>query len=288
MLTELKYRTFNQLLEDVSVDFSMYALENMIEPQQLIKVVQRVNYDLGLRINMTKEVVLDIINSKVRLPDDFYVLNYAMLCGEYTITQPAISGTHREDVIVPFNPNCDDPCTCQPGTCLTQCGDLLQVIQTTQYETRTYEISTVISLDNNSKTISCDCPNLTWKSPYKGQLKNGYIYLNLDHGKLYINYEGTMEDEEGNLMVLDNPYVNEYYEYALKQRLLENLYMNGEDVVQKLNLVEQRLRAARNNALSLVNTPNFAEMYKMWEMNRKAQYFKYYDMFKSYNYNSWR
>ena len=97
-----------------------------------------------------------------------------------------------------------------------------------------------------------------------------------------------MEDEEGNLMVLDNPYVNEYYEYAVKQRLLENLYMNGEDVVQKLNLVEQRLRAARNNALSLVNTPNFAEMYKMWEMNRKAQYTKYYDMFKSYNFNSWR
>jgi hypothetical protein len=89
-------------------------------------------------------------------------------------------------------------------------------------------------------------------------------------------------------MVLDNPYVNEYYEYAIKQRLLENLYMNGEDVVQKLNLIEQRLRAARNNALSLVNTPNFAEMYKMWEMNRKAQYNKYYDMFKSYNFNSWR
>ena len=259
----------------------------MIEPQQLIKVVQRVNYDLGLRVNMTKEVVLDIVNRKVRLPDDFYVLNYAMLCGEYTVTQPAISGTHREDVVVPFIPGPLDPCT-PTNTCLTQCGDLLQVIQTTQFETRTYEISTVISLDNNSKTISCDCPNLTWKSPYKGQLKNNFIYLNLEHGKVYVNYQGTMEDEEGNLMVLDNPYVNEYYEYALKQRLLENLYMNGEDVMQKLNLIEQRLRGARNNALSLVNTPDFREMYKMWEMNRKAQYGKYYDMFKSYNHNSWR
>ena len=35
-----KYRTFNQLMEDVSVDFSNYALEGMIEPAQLIKVAQ--------------------------------------------------------------------------------------------------------------------------------------------------------------------------------------------------------------------------------------------------------
>lgn len=67
----------------------------------------------------------------------------------------------------------------------------------------------------------------------------------------------------------------------MKQRILENLYMNGEDVSQKIQLVEQRLRSARNNALSIVNTPDFAEMYKLWQTNRKAQYNKYYDMFKS-------
>jgi hypothetical protein len=67
----------------------------------------------------------------------------------------------------------------------------------------------------------------------------------------------------------------------MKQRILENLYINGEDVSQRMQLIEQRLRGARNNALSIVNTPNFAEMYKVWQMNRKAQYNKYYDMFKS-------
>ena len=82
---------------------------------------------------------------------------------------------------------------------------------------------------------------------------------------------------------MDHPMINEYYEYAIKQRLLENLYINGEDVVQKLQLVEQKLRSARNNALTIVNTPDFAEMKKNWELNRKAMYHKYYNMFKSFN-----
>ena len=50
MAVSHKYRTFDQLLEDVMVDFQTYALEGMIEPAQLIKVATRVNYDLGLRI----------------------------------------------------------------------------------------------------------------------------------------------------------------------------------------------------------------------------------------------
>lgn len=278
MLTELKYKTFNQVLEDVSVDFSMYSLENMIEPQQLIKVVQRVNYDLGLRINMTKEAVIDIENRKVRLPDDFYVMNYALLCGSYTLQTPALSGTHTEDVILT---NIPDDAACN-SVCINDCGQYIQVVQKLTYETRYYEVNAPVSLAGDSKTLSCDCPDNSWKSPFRGQLKNGFIYMNIETGKVYINYQGALEDDEGNLMVIDNPVINEYYEYALKQRILENLYMNGEDVMQKLNLIEQRYRAARNNALSLVNTPNFAEMRKVWEMNRKAQYFNYYDMFASY------
>jgi hypothetical protein len=54
-------------------------------------------------------------------------------------------------------------------------------------------------------------------------------------------------------------------------------------VSQKLQLIEQRLRAARNNALTIVNTPDFAEMYQLWQTNRRAMYARYYDMFKSYD-----
>jgi hypothetical protein len=53
-----------------------------------------------------------------------------------------------------------------------------------------------------------------------------------------------------------------------------------------MQLVEQRLKAARNNALSVVNTPNFAEIKQIWSANRKAMYGRYYNMFKSYSPNS--
>jgi hypothetical protein len=50
-----------------------------------------------------------------------------------------------------------------------------------------------------------------------------------------------------------------------------------------MQLIEMRLKAARNYALTIVNTPNFSEMKQVWAMNRKAQYSRYYNMFKSYD-----
>ena len=114
------------------------------------------------------------------------------------------------------------------------------------------------------------------------ELKDGFILTNFKSGKIYLNYQATLEDEGGNLLTLDHPYCNEYYEYALKSRILENMIFAGENVVNQSQLIEQRLRAARNNALGFVNTPNFEEYRKIWEVNRKAQYNKYYDMFSSF------
>jgi hypothetical protein len=293
MKTELQYRTFNQLLDEVSVDFSTYSNEGMIEAGQLIKVAQRVSYDLGLRIHGTKEKIIDIEKNKAKLPDDFYVLNYAYLCGEVTVASPVIHGRHTENVIL-------DPRHCKTvdgqNVC-TKCGEVdttclcertytvecktgekvyVQVVEKRKYETRTYNNFQKITISTSTGRI--DALNDRGNNGY---IKNGFVYSNVEEGKLFISYQGALQDDDGNLLVLDHPVINEYYEYAMKQRILENLYMNGEDVSQRIQLVEQRLRAARNNALSIVNTPDFAEMYKLWQTNRKAMYSKYYDMFKS-------
>lgn len=290
MKTELKYKTLTQLINEVSSDFTMYNTENLLDPAQFIKVAQRVTYDLGLRIHGTKEKIIDICNKKGKLPDDFYVLNYAFLCGKYRVVEPRMMGRQTENIILDSLKctQCGSPdltCTCEKTysvECKTGEQIHVQVVEKRVNDVRIYDQFETIRLANSTgKTDALDN-----NSP-SGYIKNGFVYTNLDEAKLFISYQGALESEDGELLVPDHPAFNEYYEYAIKQRLLENLYMNGEDVGQKIQLIEGRLRAARNYALTVVNTPNFSEMQELWEMNRRAQYAKYYDMFKGQEFITW-
>jgi len=286
-----KYRTFNQLMEDVSIDFSTYALSGMIEPAQLIKVATRVNYDLGLKIHRTKEVIIDIEHGKGQLPMDFALVNYAFRCGSYQVNSTMPSGTHVETVNdVPYVPApgeaapCNTDPTCKDVCVIKTCDgknshQLVQRISPNQY--RTYSDWTQLRIEDVNTPV-CFCPELGAQALDIAQIKDGFLITTFRTGKIYISYQGAMEDTSGNLLVLDQPYCNEYYEYAIKQRILENMIWQGENVSQQMGLVETRLRAARNNALSFVNTPDFAEMRKVWTMNRRAQYHNYYNMFLSY------
>jgi hypothetical protein len=325
----LKYRTFDQLLEDVTIDFNTFALENMIEPQQLIKIAKKLNYDLGLRVNQQKEIILDVTHGKVKLPDDFYTFNFAYICGDFErqmgydgfaggtnmqevrITDGTIPTTYSDfpaQVPDPCDPNNPTPCCDDKGnlgTCLTndpnqpygdanvkprvfmnckgESYELIQVINSS--ETLVYKELIPLRM-KASQNIDCDCPNLYYNTHNEGWIKYGFLYTNFKTGKVYLNYQGQMEDDDGNLLVPDHDVINEYYEYALKSRILENLFINGEDVSQRMQLIEQRAKAARNNALSIVNTPNFKELKQLWKANRKAQFGRYYYMFASHNPNN--
>lgn len=298
----LKYRTFESLLDDVKVDLKSLTTDGTIDPSQLIKVATRINYDLGLRIYMTKERVLTVEKGRTRLPSDFYVMNFALMCGEYTVTQVMPQGTNVQEVTPKWRPwveqnYCSNVSLPQQPVCLTQCGQSYELIQIVNTQQRTYKTFAPIRF-RNSQYIDCDCPNLNSMSKDEAYIKDGWIYFNghtnsntnhsdsnsNDDAKIYINYQGTLENDEGDLMVPDHPYLNEYYEYGLKKRILENLVMDGVNVGAQLQLIQGEYRAARNNAVSFVNMPNFSEMEKVWTMNRKAMYGKYYDMFKSYPY----
>jgi len=316
----LRYRTLEQLLEDVRLDMKSLALEGKIDAGSLIKVARRCNYDLGLRVNQTREAILDLDKGRVRLPDDFDVMNFGNICGHFTVKTTPPQGTHIEEFevppfnqytsnnpFVPFYKDPDDPnsCTtpeplfCNPTqlpntvtpTCLTKCGQDITLIQIVNFETRHYEINEplifVAATDPNRKHHQHSHMNQGGQMVYRGPrnhawIKDGFLWVNMDCAKIYINYMGSLMNEDGEILVPDHPMLNEFYEYAIKARILENLMMDGTDVSKQLQIVLPSLKAARNNAFTIVNTPNFSELSKNHDMIRRAAYAKYYDMFKSY------
>lgn len=365
MYTEIQYRTFDDLLDSVKIDLRTFDLEGMIDPQQLIKVAMKVNYDLGLKVNPSRSKAIEIHKGKGRLPEDFYVLNFALLCEGHnvhdhhhhhhatkTYTEGLLEGAsigqqaalfgqgnvvRQQTVIQTINPGVnniqhnldsqniliqiigpDD--TILSFNIVTPTNSLVQIISeaavpivdckiilmasrplftgvnsaelsvdadgkhVVSYNTpgrrHTYKHLVAMRIQK-SKSVSADCINLNSQDWHTAVIKNGFLVTNFDEGVVFINYQSLMEDDDGNLLVMDHPMVNEYYEYALKQRIFENLFINDENTANKMQLTEQRIRAARNNALSFINTPDFHEMKKVWEMNRKAQYHLYYNMFKS-------
>lgn len=297
----------------------------MIEPQTLIKAAKRCNYELGLRINKTKQVLLDVDKGRVRLPDDFYTFNYGLLCNQQTVTSALPQGLHIEhsDVVPAYKSLPESVSTCTDGSACPSCqcitndcgcpistpcdglvynpdipygddcvkprvfvnckGDCVEIIQKIRTETRVYNQIIPLRIVNNGANIDGECPNLYMQAKDEIWIKDNFLWTSFDCGTVFLNYQGDMEDEEGNLLVPDHDLLNEFYEYALKEKILENLMFNDENVVNKLSYIQPKLKAARNNAMSLVNTPDFAEMRKVHQMNRQAQYKKYYRQFQAYN-----
>lgn len=303
----LKYKTFDELLAEVKSDLDSYNLEGLIRPETLLKVAKKVNDDLGLKISETKHKVLEVEHGRAKLPNDFNILNFMYVLGHFKVTQPMIQGTHVEQVPLKAptyhpgtehidicateiscpepEPECPDPCEeDKPKKCDTwlNCkGEEMKLIQKIKTQTREWSEFYKIRLINTSESFyDPKCPNNRWMAKNTAFIKKGFIYTSFKEGSLYLNYQGMMEDDEGNILVLDHDSINEYYEYALKERILENLIINQRPVAQQaMKLVMTRKKEERNLALGIVNTPDYAEMKAVYHANRKAMYNKYYKMF---------
>ena len=103
---------------------------------------------------------------------------------------------------------------------------------------------TPLRIKNVNDKVCNTCVDVGLQASDIAEIKDGFVLTTFETGHVYISYQGAMEDGSGNLLVLDQPYCNEYYEYALKQRILENMVFAGENVAQRNNLQENSLQVA--------------------------------------------
>jgi hypothetical protein len=252
---ELAFRNFDELLNSVLVDLRVLEEEGMIEPAQLIKIAERVNYDLGLKINQTKETLIDVENYIAKLPEDFYTLNFAMLMGRYRdVSEVFWAGrvTENEDVVCSSVTGCLAPYETQRNTCTPDSDPFFQrrvysicegnrcvkVREHKNYEVKEYELFERLYI-KPQKYLDPGSINSKCTAPHTAEIKNGFLYCSAECAKIYLSYQGALVDEDNNLLVLDHKDINLYYEAALKAKIFENLYYAGEEVKEKLEYAKQ-------------------------------------------------
>lgn len=263
---KIKYRTLDQLFNTVSNDWPSYDLESLVDPSQLIKVVRKINKQLGLRITKTKEIMLEFDNYVINLPDDMEQYNFGVRCNHYSFVQALPQGVQQENVTVDCTRGCKN-------VFLTPCGETYVVVQTLRPGVPIHwHIHERITISHKQLNMPHHCLTGVF-------LNDNFMRLNLKCGTVYLNYEGILEDDDGNILVLDHPMVNDYYEYAIKERIMENMYFEGEDVQQKLGLLQQKLQMSKREAYNVANLQEFQELQEVNEINRKAMYKKYYSVF---------
>ena len=274
MSRQLMYITLNQLMASVEGDLHSFADNGLIDRGKVIKVIRRVNEDLGLKIFRDKSVVIDVFDFKGRLPEDFMLLQSACICTKFSVNLPGASdfGTLTEDSTC----TTVDLCTCEK----TQKPIIKQIFTD---KTVTYTDLVAVKVTKRSHNhCAMDCGNKHVNSPYEIDItQEGELFAGFEEGKVYISYLADMVDDEGNLLILDHPLLRDYYEYAVKKHLIEVWLLNNDaDVTEKWKLVKAELYESRLRALNFVNTIEYSHIQKAFEANRRRFYNKHIRLFE--------
>ncbi len=107
-------------------------------------------------------------------------------------------------------------------------------------------------------------------------LRNNYLETGRECCHVYINYQGLLEDDDGNLLVLDHPMINHYYEWEVKRRILQNLYLNGDpDLERRLQYADKQAWTAKQEAIDIAYMPDFQLLKQTFERERQIANQKY-------------
>ena len=282
----LKYKTFDNLIAEVAEDLRLYDDNNLVKSLSLIRIVRKINADLGLAINERANCFIPVENYEAELPLDFFsaLMAFGTTVHNYGVLDTGlIHGTHtsldtKEEIISKqLKPGPD------VSGCLTECGGCYWVTRkTTKGQIFTQSRLTPLTPTSSSlKYFDSSSPNKNWRNDgYNIDIDDEKINVSFRNGEIYLEYYKNMVDEEGNLLVLDHPLVDDYYMWDLKVKILEDIYYNTEaDVQQKLQDARNQVVPARGRAKNIVNDPDYKVLKQYREKVNKDYYNKYVKMF---------
>lgn len=268
------YRTYDELMAEIEDELSTYADQGFIESDKYIKVIEKCNSFLSVKINPTKHEILYVKDHKVKLPDDFKLWERGFICHSKTEHRGPVIRT-RNTIVNSKKKDCNSCESC--GECEETCTHTTVVTEELKSVTMDYQVPLILT---HPHYTCSDCQPTALHNGCEVNIEldgdDKYLITGFQEGTIVIGYTVDMVSSE-NIIMYDHPLVREYYEYAVKERIFEDIWLNGkEEVFKRFQLATEKHRQSKIEAKRFVNTPDFNDLRSYHAAKRKRSYNKYF------------
>lgn len=280
-----KYIKLSQVMSSVKSDLQIFDDSGLIDDDRIIKVIAECNEKLGLRIFKSKECTIQVSNFKAELPSDFYKIEniFATEIVNAINTNPSFGAKQLE---FSATPPCDTSKMITYGKigCVDSCDNCYFVTDRTPTTNPTqiqFERLVPLSITDRIYDRCLEySPCTRYKGEYKVDLNQEEFVFSFESGIIYLCYLGNLVSEDGEIEIPFHPKLNSYYEYSIKEKILEDIFLNSDgDIINKLRYITEKKREAYAIAWDFANTKQVNEWSNVQKNLQREYYNKWYAIF---------
>lgn len=277
---------YAEIKEDLRSYFESGALDDMMFPLWTSQCLRRFKKS-SYRIEQT---VLTLDGYEACLPEDFNAVRELWACSvEYSqpIQEPNAFYYQRDCRIDDYRESGCSPCFGEDDDCTTNCSDscdnrYMVTHKVTNHMIFSFTRTYLLTPGNINAKKYCGeaCPNMYANTPYSYDIYNNKIITNFSEGSLHLIYYADSTNEEGEQLVPDNFYVQEYIKSYIKYKCFMQLSNQVTD--ETFNQIQLKKNEADQDQLEKLILAE-TDLKKRTAEDKYRDIGKSYRRFKKYN-----
>ncbi len=234
-MTNLQSKHADELIAEIKAMPYYKDNPHLIDEVSIYRWIHLSLRKFGTSVMSKKEQVIKVENYKACLPKDFGKLNLAIWCQassvEYSGSKDKLIDSYYYTDLIKTNPQIGAPIECS-----TECERENRIIEKLYVHKGTemhvhYSNLRYVKIGRKTERSMCTdkCLNRGLKdSEHSINIEGQTLYANFEKGHLYLEYFALPSDEDGIPIIpyTQNGYLEEFIEYAVKTRLLEDAMMS--------------------------------------------------------------
>jgi len=216
---------FIKIKEELRSYFDTGAVDDTLFPIYLNYCLNR----LGKSMYPVNNVILNLDGFKSSLPEDFYAVREAWVCGVFEEEAQLAGSTYTNIKTTHFKMDASvTDLQCRPcDTC--EYPDIIDVYYKTTNSV-IFRYKKQFLLTPGSLYASCPndlyCANFKAASPYSYEVRDKNFVTTIREGQIYLQYYSLGDEEQ---LIPDKLEIKNYIEYYIKARIFEQLWHQNTD-----------------------------------------------------------